>query len=273
MNSGILIVEDEQVTKRMIEVNMERAGYQVRSASSVSEAEARIRELLPDLILLDWVLPDATGLALARRLRTDQRTRDIPIIMLTSRLRECDKVTGLEVGADDYITKPFSVPELLARIKAVMRRRTPQLIDDVIDIADLKIDPAANRITAGGREIELGAIEFRMLRFFATHPNRVYSRTQLIDQVWGDHVFVEERTVDVHVRGLRRALAPSGHDDLIETVRGTGYCFRRNVAAPGATLVGALMNGASLNGSPHNGSSLNGSTLGSPAEAASSFHA
>lgn len=227
MNSAILVVEDEPITQRLIQVNLERAGHQVRSASNVLEAEAKIRELLPDLVLLDWVLPDATGLTLTRRLRTDLRTRDIPIIMLTSRLRECDKVTGLEVGADDYITKPFSAPELLARVKALMRRRTPQLVDDVIEIGELRIDPAANRITAAGRDIELGSIEFRMLHFFATHPNRVYSRAQLLDEVWGDHVFVEERTVDVHIRGLRRALAPSGHDGLIETVRGTGYCFRR----------------------------------------------
>ena len=228
MNSAILVVEDEPITQRLIQVNLERAGHQVRSASNVMEAEQKIRELLPDMVLLDWMLPDATGLTLTRRLRTDLRTRDIPIIMLTSRLRECDKVTGLEVGADDYITKPFSTAELLARVKALMRRRLPQLVDDVIEIDDLSIDPGANRISAGGRDIELGSIEFRMLHFFATHPNRVYSRAQLLDEIWGDHVFVEERTVDVHIRGLRRSLAPSGHDALIETVRGTGYCFRRN---------------------------------------------
>ncbi len=228
MTNSILIVEDEPVTQRLIQVNLERAGHDVRVASSIAEAEEKIRALLPDLILLDWVLPDATGLALARRLRSDHRTRDIPIIMLTSRLRESDKVTGLEVGADDYVTKPFSPLELIARIKAVLRRRAPQRVDDVVEVAGLRIDPAANRITACGQEIELGSIEFRMLHFFATHPNRVYSRAQLLDEVWGDHVFVEERTVDVHIRGLRRALTPSGRDQLIETIRGTGYCFRRS---------------------------------------------
>ena len=228
MNSGILVIEDEAVTQRLIQANLERAGHHVRCASSVQAAEAEIRQLLPDLVILDWMLPDVTGLTLARRLRTDPRTRDIPIIMLTSRGRECDKVTGLEVGADDYVTKPFSPIELLARVKAVLRRRAPQLTDDVVSFDGIRIDPAANRITAGGREIELGAIEFRMLHFFATHPNRVYSRAQLLNEIWGDHVFVEERTVDVHIRGLRRALTPSGHDQLLETVRGTGYTFRRH---------------------------------------------
>jgi len=228
MSNAILIVEDEPVTQRLIQVNLERAGHRVRSASSVPEAEAKIRDLLPDLVLLDWVLPDATGVTLARRLRSDQRTREIPIIMLSSRSRECDKVTGLEMGADDYITKPFSPVELIARIKAVLRRRSPQSIDDAVEIAGLRVDPAANRITASGHDIELGSIEFRMLHFFMTHPNRVYSRGQLLDEVWGDHVFVEERTVDVHIRGLRRALSPTGHDVLLETVRGTGYSFRRS---------------------------------------------
>lgn len=233
MNSEILVVEDEAVTQRLIQANLQRAGHQVRCVSSVQAAEAAIRELLPDLVLLDWVLPDVTGLTLLRRLRADPRSKDIPVIMLTSRERECDKLTGLEVGADDYLTKPFSPLELLARIKTVLRRRAPQRTDDVVEADGVRIDPGANRITAGGNDIELGAIEFRMLHFFATHPNRVFSRTQLLNEVWGDHVFVEERTVDVHIRGLRRALAPSGHDSLLETIRGTGYSFRHN-ARPGA---------------------------------------
>jgi len=233
MNCNILVVEDEALTQRLIQSNLERAGHAVRCASSVLAAEAEIRQLRPDLVLLDWVLPDVTGLTLARRLRADPRTREVPIIMLTSRERECDKVTGLEVGADDYIVKPFAPQELLARVKAVLRRRSPQLTDDVVDFDGLRIDPGANRITAGGHDIELGAIEFRMLHFFATHPNRVYSRSQLLNEVWGDHVFVEERTVDVHIRGLRRVLAPTGHDELLETVRGTGYCFRRSLPANG----------------------------------------
>lgn len=235
MNSEILVVEDEAVTQRLIQANLQRAGHQVRCVSSVLAAEAAIRELLPDLVLLDWVLPDVTGLTLLRRLRADPRSKDIPVIMLTSRERECDKLTGLEVGADDYLTKPFSPLELLARIKTVLRRRAPQRTDDVVEADGVRIDPGANRITAGGNDIELGAIEFRMLHFFATHPNRVFSRTQLLNEVWGDHVFVEERTVDVHIRGLRRALAPSGHDRLLETIRGTGYSFRHN-ARPGTPL-------------------------------------
>jgi len=229
MNSEILVVEDDAVTQRLIQVNLERAGHQVRCAETVPVAEEKIRELLPDMILLDWVLPDSTGLSLTYKLRSDHRTKDIPIIMLTSRARECDKITGLEVGVDDYITKPFSPAELIARIKAVLRRRAPQLTDDIVEVEGITIDPGANRITAGGHDVELGSIEFRMLHFFATHPNRIYSRAQLLDELWGDHVFVEERNVDVHIRGLRRALAPSGHDNLIETVRGTGYRFRRGM--------------------------------------------
>lgn len=245
MNSNILVVEDESITQRLIQVNLERAGYVVRCTSSVAAAEAEIRQLRPDLIMLDWVLPDVTGLTLARRLRGDVRTQDLPIIMLTSRERECDKVTGLEIGADDYITKPFAPLELLARVKAVLRRRSPQLTDDVVEFDGLRIDPGANRITAGGNEIELGAIEFRMLHFFATHPNRVYSRCQLLNEVWGDHIFVEERTVDVHIRGLRRVLAPSGHDCLLETVRGTGYSFRHSaVAATGAITHPGIRSGS-----------------------------
>lgn len=234
MNSTILVVEDEAVTMRLIQANLERAGYQVRCASTVATAEAEIRQLRPDLLLLDWMLPEVTGLTLVRRLRADPRTHDVPIIMITSRERECDKVTGLEVGADDYVTKPFSPLELLSRVKALLRRRSPQLTDDVVEFDGLRIDPGANRITAGGHEIELGAIEFRMLHFFATHPNRVYSRTQLLNEVWGDHVFIEERTVDVHIRGLRRALTPTGHDSLLETIRGTGYSFRRGTQTQAA---------------------------------------
>ena len=228
MSNEILVVEDEAVTQRLIQAALERAGHWVRFASDISSAEAQIGKSLPGLVLLDWVLPDGTGVTLARRLRADQRTRDIPIIMLTSRVRECDKVTGLDVGADDYITKPFSPVELVSRIKAVMRRRVPQLTDDVVESGGISVDPGSNRITAGGLQIELGSIEFRMLHFFVTHPNRVYSRTQLLNEIWGDHVFIEERTVVVHIRGLRRALSPSKHDKLLETVRGTGYCFRRD---------------------------------------------
>ena len=227
MHNGILIVEDEPITQRLLQTNLERAGHQVRCASSVETAESEIRKSLPDLVMLDWMLPDVTGLTLLRRLRADPRTREIPIIMLTSRERECDKVTGLEVGADDYMTKPFSPLEMISRVKAVMRRRVPQLTDDLVESGGITIDPGSKRITAGGCAIDLGPIEFRMLHFFVTHPNRIYSRTQLLNEIWGDHVFIEERTVDVHIRGLRRALSLTGHDNLLETVRGTGYCFRR----------------------------------------------
>ena len=225
MNSGILIVEDEPITQRMLAANLERAGHQVRSASTVPEAEAALNEYLPDLVLLDWVLADATGVGLMRKLRANQRTREIPIIMLTSRARECDMVTGLDSGADDYITKPFSPRELLARIKAQLRRRAPQTTDDLVDVGGLRIDPAMKRITADGLDVSLGAIEFRMLHFLAVYPGRVFSREQLLDKLWGDHVFVQDRTVDAHIRALRQALRPSGHDRMIETVRGEGYCF------------------------------------------------
>jgi two-component system phosphate regulon response regulator PhoB len=174
------------------------------------------------------MLPGPPGLNFARQLRTDQRTKDIPIIMLTARAQEQDMIAGLEGGADDYVTKPFSPRELLARIKAVMRRRAPQLTDDIVEIAGLKLDPVAHRVSAAGANIVLGPTEFRMLHFFMTHTERVYSRAQLLDEVWGDHVFVEERTVDVHIRRLRQALESTGHDGLVETVRGTGYRFRRS---------------------------------------------
>lgn len=233
MNSEILIVEDELITQRMIAANLERAGHQVRSVGSVPEAEASIVDQLPDLVLLDWVLPNATGVGLMRRLRSDQRTCEIPIIMLTSRAQESDKVTGLEAGADDYVTKPFSTRELLARIKAQLRRRAPQTTDDVVEIAGLRINPGMKRISAMGQEIDLGAIEFRMLHFFATHPGRVFSREQLLDKLWGDQVFVQDRTIDAHIRALRQALRPTGHDVLIETVRGTGYCFRHDANTSG----------------------------------------
>ena len=184
-----------------------------------------IRGVLPDLIVLDWMLPDTPGTALARKLRADARSKEIPIIMLTARAGERDKIEGLEAGADDYITKPFSPKELLARIKAVLRRRAPQLTDDVIEIAGLRLEPATRRLTAGGTAVHLGPTEFRLLHFLMTHQERVHSRAQLLDQVWGDHVFVDERTVDVHIRRLRQALSASGHEMLVKTVRGAGYRF------------------------------------------------
>lgn len=227
MDSTILIVEDEPDIQQLLAVNLQNAGYRAMRAANVPQAETLMREMLPSLVLLDWILPETLGMTFARRLRSDQRTSDIPIIMLTARSNESDKVAALDAGVDDYVTKPFSPRELLARIKAVMRRCAPQRIDEVIEIAGLKFEPAVRRLTCNGREIELGDIEVRMLHFFMTHPERIYSRAQLLDEVWGDHVFVEERTVDVHIRRLRQALAPTNHERLIETVRGTGYRFRR----------------------------------------------
>jgi two-component system phosphate regulon response regulator PhoB len=228
MGGSILIIEDELVTQRLIAASLERAGYNVLRAPSVAQAEAAIREVLPDLMLLDWILPGTTGVSFLRQLRNERRTKQIPIIMLTGRTEEIDKVTGLESGADDYLTKPFSHRELLARIKAVVRRCAPLLGDEPLEFGDLKLDPAAHRVSTGSGKLDLWATEFRLLHFLMTHPDRVYSRGQLLDEVWGDHVFVEDRTVDVHIRRLRQALQPSGHDRMIETVRGAGYCFRAN---------------------------------------------
>ena len=225
MGGSVLVVEDEPAIQELIAVNLEHAGHHVVRAGSVPEAQSLIREALPDLVLLDLMLPGPPGASFARELRADERTRDIPIIMLTARAQEEDKVAGLEAGADDYVTKPFAPRELLARIKAVMRRRAPQLTDDAVEVGGLRLDPASHRVEGGGTPIELGPTEFRLLHFFLTHPERVYSRTRLLDQVWGDHVFVEDRTVDVHIRRLRMALEPTGHDCLIETVRGAGYRF------------------------------------------------
>jgi two-component system phosphate regulon response regulator PhoB len=229
MDGTILIVEDEPDIQQLIAVNLQHAGYRALRAASVSQAETLMREALPSLVLLDWILPETLGMTFARRLRSDQRTTDIPIIMLTARTHESDKVAALDAGVDDYVTKPFSPRELLARIRAVMRRCAPQRTDDVIEIAGLRCEPTARRVTCNGGDIGLGDIEFRMLHFFMTHPERIYSRAQLLDEVWGDHVFVEERTVDVHIRRLRQALAPTGHERLIDTVRGTGYRFLRNL--------------------------------------------
>ena len=232
MPASVLIVEDEPAILELIGVNLEHAGFETLRASSAEEANRLLAEVLPDLVLLDWMLPGQSGLALARRLRGDARTRELPLIFLTARADEPDKVAGLEAGADDYITKPFSTKELVARIRAVLRRRKPQHGDAPVEIAGLRLDPLAHRVSGNGKALALGPTEFRLLHYLMTHPNRVYSRTQLLDEVWGDHVFIEERTVDVHIRRLRQALAPSGHDALIETVRGSGYALRAEAAVP-----------------------------------------
>jgi two-component system phosphate regulon response regulator PhoB len=225
MPANILLVEDEPAIQELIAFNLTQAGHHVLRASTAEAALMLVKNALPDLVLLDWMLPGGSGIDIAKRLRADERTRQVPIIMLTARSDEQDKIVGLETGADDYITKPFSPRELLARIKAVLRRRAPQMTDDAVEVKGLRLDPATHRVSTDGRPIDLGPTEFRLLHFFMTHPERVHSRAQLLDQVWGDHVFVEERTVDVHIRRLRSSLEGSGHDGLIQTVRGTGYRF------------------------------------------------
>jgi len=225
VSATILVVEDEPQVQELVAVNLEHAGHRVRRAATAGEAETSIREELPDVLILDWMLPDESGLSLTRRLRENERTRALPILMLTARAMEQDKISGLEAGADDYLTKPFSPKELAARIKAVLRRRAPQLADDVIEIDGLRIDPAARRVTAVGKPVELAPTEFRLLHFLMTHPERIYSRAQVLDFVWGDHVFIEERTVDVHIRRLRKALEPGGLQEMVQTVRGSGYRF------------------------------------------------
>jgi two-component system phosphate regulon response regulator PhoB len=225
MSPSILVVEDEPAIQELISVGLKRSGHEVRSAASAREAYGAVAELLPDVILLDWMLPDESGPALARRLRSESRTREVPIIMLTARAGDEDKVAGLEAGADDYVTKPFSPRELEARIQAVLRRRTPQLTRENVEIEGLVLNPATHTVAGNGRALKMGPTEFELLHFFMTHTDRVYSRTQILDHVWGDHVFIEDRTVDVHIRRLRDALAPSGHEDLVETVRGAGYRF------------------------------------------------
>ena len=225
MAVNILVVEDEPAIQELIAVNLEHAGHHVIRARDAEEALRVVRHALPDLLLIDWMLPGMSGVSLARQLRQSERTRQVPMIMLTARAEESDKIMGLEAGADDYVTKPFSPKELVARIKAVLRRRAPQMTDEPVELGGLRLEPATRRVFGDLRPLELGPTEFRLLHFLMTHPERVHSRAQLLDQVWGDHVFIEERTVDVHIRRLRKTLEPSGHDRLIQTVRGSGYRF------------------------------------------------
>lgn len=225
MAATILIVEDDPAIRELLTVNLEATAHRVIEAGSAEDAEAAMVHSLPDLILLDWMLPGRSGPQFAQRIRATERTRDIPIIMLTARTDELDRITGLEIGADDYMVKPFSSRELIARIKAVLRRRKPQLTEDKVEVKGLVLDPVTHRVTADGSAVAIGPTEFRLLHFFMTHPERVHSRAQLLDKVWGDHVFVEERTVDVHIRRLRSVLEATGHDSLIQTVRGSGYRF------------------------------------------------
>ncbi len=223
MSANILVVEDEPAIQELLALNITQAGHHAIRALSCEIALDLMRETIPDLILLDWMLPGMNGLEFARKLKSDTYTKNIPIIMLTARGEEYDKVRGLEVGADDYVTKPFSPRELNARIKAVLRRRAPQMTDDPIELNGLKLDPTTHRVTGNQKMIDLGPTEFRLLHFFMSNAERVHTRSQLLDKVWGDRVFVEDRTVDVHIRRLRNALSVSGHEELIQTVRGAGY--------------------------------------------------
>lgn len=233
MPAHVLIVEDDSAIAELLIASLHRAGHDTTHVADAESAQKFVRQRLPDLILLDWMLPGATGIEFARRLRSEERTRQVPIIMLTARGEEQDKILGLETGADDYLTKPFSPRELAARIKAVLRRRLPQTTDDAVEAGGLQLDPATHRVTAGQSIINLGPTEFRLLHFFMTHAERVHTRTQLLDQVWGDHVYVEERTVDVHIRRLRSALEPFALEGLIQTVRGAGYRFSATMAEGG----------------------------------------
>ncbi len=223
LRKTILIVEDEKPIREMVAFALGRAGYDLVEAGDVAEAFEQLSIKLPDLVLLDWMLPGASGIEFARRMKRDELTRDVPIVMLTARGEEEDKVSGLEAGADDYITKPFSPRELMARIKAVLRRASPESEGGTIEVAGLKLDPESHRVTGGDVDLDVGPTEFRLLTFFMTHPERVFSRTQLLDRIWGRNAYVEERTVDVHILRLRKALTPSGFDGLIQTVRGVGY--------------------------------------------------
>ena len=225
----ILIVEDEKSIRDAIAFGLRRGGFTVREAENCQAARVQLADELPDLMLVDWMLPDMSGLELTRMVKKDPATRDVPVIMLTARAEEDDKVRGLEGGADDYISKPFSPRELLARIKAVLRRGGVDEEEDVVKAGALVLNTASHRVTAGDAVVALGPTEYRLLQFFMTHPDRVYSRAQLLDRVWGGNVYVEERTVDVHVRRLRKALEPSTCDLMIQTVRGTGYRFSEQV--------------------------------------------
>ena len=227
--SRVLVVEDESAIAELISINLRHAGYDVTIASNADQAQIEVDGVLPDLIVLDWMLPGQSGLVLAKRWRGQARTRELPIIMLTARAEEGDMISGLDAGADDYLTKPFSTNELLARIRAVLRRKAPEALDTLVEVAGLKLDPSTRRVAREDREVRIGPTEFRLLHFFMTHPERVHSRAQLLDRVWGDHVFIEERTVDVHVKRLREALEPVGCSRMIETVRGAGYRLTQQV--------------------------------------------
>ncbi len=228
-NSRVLVVEDELAIREMLSFTLARAGFEVLEAEDVREATDVIARSRPDVVLLDWMLPGISGIDFARRLRREEVTRDLPIIMLTARGEESSKLKGFAVGADDYITKPFSTQELIARIKALLRRSGLSREEEMVVIEGLSLDTAGHRVNIKGKTVKLGPTEFRLLHFFMTHPERVYSRDQLLDQVWGNQVYIEDRTVDVHIRRLRKALAPFDYDGHVQTVRGSGYRFSKRV--------------------------------------------
>jgi two-component system phosphate regulon response regulator PhoB len=225
MSRKVLVVDDEAPIREMLVFVLEQNGFQAIEAEDYDSAIAAMVEPYPDMVLLDWMLPGGSGIQIAKKFKQYEHTRQIPIIMLTARGEEEDKVRGLEVGADDYVTKPFSPKELMARIKAVIRRVSPTSLEEAIEVHGLRLDPISHRVTSEGNELDMGPTEFRLLHFFMTHPERVYSREQLLDHVWGTNVYVEDRTVDVHIRRLRKAIGPLGHDRLVQTVRGAGYRF------------------------------------------------
>ncbi|MDT0500902.1 MULTISPECIES: phosphate regulon transcriptional regulator PhoB [unclassified Halomonas] len=220
----VLIVDDEAPIREMIAMALEMADYRVLEADNAQTAHAMVVDHQPDLLLLDWMMPGTSGIELARRLKRDETTAELPIIMLTAKGEEDNKIQGLEAGADDYITKPFSPRELVARLKAVLRRATPHGVEEAVEVDGLRLDPVSHRVSADGQELGVGPTEYRLLQFFMTHQERAYTRSQLLDQVWGGNVYVEERTVDVHIRRLRKALGER-HQHLVQTVRGTGYRF------------------------------------------------
>lgn len=221
----ILVVEDEAAIREMIRFALTRADFRVAEAGNAQEARLRLADERPDLILMDWMMPGVTGIELTRELKAQPTSKDIPIIMVTARAEEEDKIRGLNIGCDDYVSKPFSFPELIARIQAVLRRSMPGGEEERLAINGLEVDAASQRVTAKGQPVRLGPTEYRLLHFFVSHPERVYTREQVLDRVWGQNVYVEERTVDVHIRRLRKALEPFGFADMIQTVRGTGYRF------------------------------------------------
>lgn len=225
MNKHILIVEDEAPIRDMIRFALERADFSVAEAGNAQAARLALAEQWPDLVLVDWMLPGVSGVELAREWRREDLTANLPIIMVTARVDESERVRGLNLGADDYVTKPFSSSELVARVRAVLRRSLPGGEDETLEIDGLMLDAASQRVSAGDASVKLGPTEYRLLRFFMSHPERVYSREQMLDRVWGQNVYVEERTVDVHIRRLRKALAPHGFDGFVQTVRGSGYRF------------------------------------------------